>query len=188
MGRDKALIELGGVALVGRVAATLRAAGADPIVIGRRSVPGELTAFPDDLPDRSGPAAGLATALRLAGRRPVVLVATDQPFLRIETVRSLLAIDGDAVVPIDDGVRQTTCAVYRQGCAGPLGDLLRRGTGVSIQTLLDIVETRDVTERDWSAWGEDGRSWWSLDTPQDVEQAEEWLAGNREPGAGSLEP
>jgi hypothetical protein len=36
----------------------------------------------------------------------------------------------------------------------------------SIQSLLDRVSFRAVTPETWVPWGEDGRSWFSVDTPE----------------------
>ena len=185
MGTDKAMALLAGRPLILHVATALNAAGCDAIAIGRTAAPGELVALPDDVPGSSGPAAGLVTALRLAGDRPVFLAAADQPLLRPSTVRRLLALPGDAVAPEAGGTRQTTCAVYRSGCLEPLLEIMTRDRSPSLQALLDIVDTRQVDRTEWTAWGEDGRSWWSLDTPSDLAEAEVWLAEHpRSPDPG----
>ena len=41
-----------------------------------------------------------------------------------------------------------------------------------LRRLLDLVATTEVTAKVWSAWGEDGRSWMSLDTPEALRRAE----------------
>lgn len=166
MGSDKALLDVGGSAMVVRVAAAMRQAGCEVLAVGRDALGFGLAAAPDDAP--GGPAAGLATGLRFAAGRPVFLAATDQPMLRAETVAALLAIDGPAVVPIDAEVRQTMCAVYRSDCIAPLNRLRAASEGPSLQRLLTDVGAREVPEAVWREWGEDGRSWWSIDTPEDL--------------------
>ena len=175
MGRDKVDVEIDGVPMLDLIVIALRAAGCEPLVIGRTTAPEGVTAVLDDLPGRAGPAAGLVTALRLAAGRDVFLVATDQPLLRPRTVRGLLALEGEAVVPRHDGMRQATCAVYRRECLDTLEELMRDRPSPPLQRLLDRVATRDVSEAEWSRWGEDGRSWRSLDTQEDVTEAEAWL-------------
>ncbi len=178
MGGDKALIDIAGMSMIARVAAALGEAGCEPLVVGRSSSSSGIRAIPDDLPGRAGPAAGLATALRVAAGRPVVLVGADQPFLRPQTVQALLALEGDAVVPVDGGANQATCAVYRAECLVPLRKLMTERPSPPLQALLDRVSTRRVPPAQWSRWGEDGHSWWSLDTPEDVVEAEAWLEEN----------
>ena len=173
MGADKAAVPFRGRPMIDLVAASLSAAGCEVVVAGRVRA-GTLTAFPDDLGGRLGPAAGLATVLRRFLPRPVALVATDQPLLMAATIENLLNLDGDAVVPIHGGLRQTTCSVYRAPCLEPLLERLGRGHSLSLQTLLEMVDIREVAEDEWAAWGEDGRSFWSLDTPDELAAAEGW--------------
>lgn len=175
MGRDKVAVEIDGVPMLDLVVAALHAAGCEPLVIGRTTAPEGVAAVLDDLPGRAGPAAGLVTALRLAAGRDVFLVATDQPLLRSLTVRGLLEMDGAAVVPRHGGMRQATCAVYRRECLDTLEELMRDSPSPPLQRLLDRVATRDVSEAEWSRWGEDGRSWRSLDTQEDVDEVQAWL-------------
>jgi len=171
MQKDKATVQVAGTSMMERVASALDDAGCQVVLIGRNSIDGGRVVLPDD--DTGGPAAGLATALRIAAGRPVFLAATDQPLLRHETISALLAIDGTAVVPLDDGVRQTTCAVYRAGCAATLRDIRRETPAPPLQRLLDAVTATEVSQPEWSAWGEDGRSWWSIDTPDDLARLRE---------------
>jgi hypothetical protein len=44
--------------------------------------------------------------------------------------------------------------------------------GGSIQTLLDRVSFLPVTPDRWEEWGEDGRSWFSADTPNALDEGQ----------------
>jgi molybdopterin-guanine dinucleotide biosynthesis protein A len=167
MGADKPRLEVAGSTMFAKVATALEAAGCEVLGIGRQDTALGWPTIADDGP--GGPAAGLATALRVAAGRPVFLAAADQPRLRSRTVSALLGIEGDAIVPVDKGIRQVTCAVYRLECAEPLAGLLTAGPTPSLRDLLDRVDAVEVGPDEWSAWEEDGRSWWSIDTPQDLE-------------------
>ena len=167
MGGDKAMADLGGRPLIAHIAAALDAAGCDVVAVGRTEAVAGIRAVPDDAGGR-GPAAGLRTALRVADGRPVVLVATDQPLLIPDTVASMLQLHGAAVVPIADGTRQVLCAVYRDACLEPLEALLATDPTPSLQRLLDDLPFRTVLEAEWRGWGEDGRSWRSIDTPDEL--------------------
>jgi molybdopterin-guanine dinucleotide biosynthesis protein A len=167
MGADKALAELDGRPLITHVAAALKPAGCDVVAVGRAEPVAGICAVPDDAGGR-GPAAGLLTALRIAAGRPVVLVATDQPLLRPETVTALLGLRGAAAVPLAAGTRQVLCAVYREVCLAPLEALMANDPTPSLQRLLDDLPFRAVLEAEWRGWGEDGRSWRSIDTPDEL--------------------
>ncbi len=169
MGRDKALVPVAGVPMLERVAAALDAAGLEHVVVGRTD------GVPDDRPAHRGPIAGIATGLRIAGGRAVLAVAVDQPLVRSATLTRLTALGepGRAVVPIDGGARQVTCALYPAAWADAAAT--EDEAGGSIQSLLDRLRFRPVLAPEWRAWGETGASWRSIDTPEDVAAAERLL-------------
>ena len=171
MGIDKALVEVGGVPMVERVAAAMGTVVPEIVIVGRAEPLAGLAAFPDDRPARRGPLAGLATALRVADGRDVLLVAVDQPLVRAETLRRL----SPAAVPLDGGARQVTCAMYPGAWAAEAA--VEDEAGGSIQSLLDRMSMREVPPEEWRSWGEDGRSWLSVDSPDDIARAERILAG-----------
>ena len=161
MGRDKALVELHDRPLVSYVADALIRVCDDIIVVGREGTLAGLDCVPDDSDGRLGPAAGVATALRLAGDRPVLVSAVDQPFLRSETLERLIA-GGESVIP-QDGVLQVTCAKYGPGLHQPIVWAVE--DDVPLWRVMRM-KARIVTDVEWRAWGEDGRSWFSVDTPE----------------------
>jgi molybdopterin-guanine dinucleotide biosynthesis protein A len=116
--------------------------------------------------------AGVATALTRTSAERVALVAVDHPFVRPPFLRDLVAIETDLpVVPVDEtGVRQVTCAIYPKAISEAA--LEEASVGGSIQTLLDRVSFRPVVPNEWRSWGEDGRSWFSVDTPEALGHAE----------------
>ena len=73
------------------------------------------------------------------------------------------------------GVRQVTCAVYPTAIADQASEETEGGG--SIQSLLDRVALHPVTPDIWSGWGEDGRSWFSVDSPETLAEATERFGG-----------
>jgi len=165
MGVDKALVPVGGIPMIQWIVAALEVVVDDVVIVGRDEPLAGIPAIPDLRPRPRGPLAGLVTALHHAAGRPVLLVAVDQPLVHPATLQGLVdLLDRDAVVPVDGGFRQSTCAAYPAGWAAE-ADLEDRSGG-SIQSLLDRLPYREVGPQEWSAWGEDGRSWYSVDTPE----------------------
>ncbi len=183
MRNDKAAVVLAGRRLIDHVVAAVTAAGLEPVVAGPHR-PGVAASFVPDPAGLTGPAAGLVAAMRAHPGRTVVLVGTDQPYLRMETLRRLLACDGDLVAPLHHRC-QTLCAVYRPGSAPDVEALVARRPDPSLQTLFDARAAVRVLETTWREWGEDGRSWLSLDTPEQVQAAE---AAWPEPPHGTIRP
>jgi molybdopterin-guanine dinucleotide biosynthesis protein A len=153
MGTDKAMVEIAGRPLLAWVEEALRAV-CDSVMISGRA---DGLADP---PGLHGPLAGVAAALRLG--QPILAVAVDQPWVRRETLAALAALGGTAV-PLDGGIRQVTCARYSPELAGPAL------VASSIQALLDREPYQAVSAEEWRTWGEDGRSWYSVDDPQALE-------------------
>jgi molybdopterin-guanine dinucleotide biosynthesis protein A len=127
MGRDKALLPVGGVPLVAHVAGILvEAAGSCAIVAPRGRYEG--LGFPvlaDGWPGE-GPLGGIRTALESGEADWHVIAAVDLPRLRTEYLRELLAAArtaGRTAVPVHaDGGLEPLCGVYR---AGDLAELQR---------------------------------------------------------------
>lgn len=166
MGIDKANVAIGGRSLLERVASALGEVSDRVVVLGEEREGYE--SWPDRTPG-PGPLAGLATALGRMTEDRALLVAVDNAFVRAETLRMLSAIDSDIpVVPVDgEGIRQVTCAIFPKQIGAQAVE--EAEAGGSIQTLLDRVSFLPVTPEQWSKWGEDGRSWFSVDTPEAVE-------------------
>lgn len=165
MGRDKADVRIGSDTMLSRVSRALAPWVGRTVLLGPDRDGWET--WPDAV-HAQGPLAGIATALARATSDRVILLAVDQPFARTETLQQLIAIRSDLpVVPVDEtGNRQVTCAVYPTSIADAATDEARAGG--SIQTLLDAVSFRPVAPDEWRPWDEDGRSWFSVDSEEDL--------------------
>ena len=167
MGSDKAAILIEGQSMLQRMVGALGEVTPRVVVLGEER--DGLECWPDLLPGR-GPLAGIATALSRMDEDRVLVVAVDQPFARAETLRRLADADSALpLVPVDSaGVRQVTCAVYPKSIADAAVE--EADADGSMQSLLDRVSFQAVTPKTWLEWGEDGRSWFSVDTPEALEE------------------
>jgi molybdopterin-guanine dinucleotide biosynthesis protein A len=165
MGTDKAALEVHGVSFLDRVASAVGQVTSRVVVLGGER-PG-YESWPDET-SVSGPLAGVATALNRMTEECALVLAVDNPFVDVETLRRMTGIESDLpVVPVDhDGVRQVTCAIYPKAIAPQAME--EAVGGGSIQTLLDRVSFHPVTPDVWESWGEDGRSWYSVDSPESL--------------------
>ncbi|NNC92712.1 MAG: molybdenum cofactor guanylyltransferase [Acidimicrobiia bacterium] len=174
MGTDKAFVEVAGRPMVEWVSETLAAVTNRVVIVGRSDLDG-FDALPDPVQGPAGPLAGVvaalaeATASRSTG---VLVVAVDQPFVRAVTLGRLVGLFEEvAVVPVADGIRQVTCAVYP--AAWHVEALAELQGGGSIQSLLDRMAPRLVMSDEWTEWGEDGASWFSVDDANALETGRE---------------
>jgi molybdopterin-guanine dinucleotide biosynthesis protein A/GNAT superfamily N-acetyltransferase len=171
MGEDKTFLEVGGRPMLAWIMAALAGAGVEPVIAGRPSPFDGIASLPDP-PDVAGPAAALTAVFRSRPGADVVLGGADQPHLRSETVIRLLDTPGAAVTVVDQH-RQTLCTVYRDRCAPVLERLITERPDPPLQVLLDRVETVEITADTYGAWGEDGRSWLSIDDPETLQAVRE---------------
>lgn len=170
MGQDKALVEVAHRPMLDWVADALAAVTARVVVSGepRPRWADRLPFIEDTGAARRGPLAGIATVTEQVGPDALlVVVGVDQPWVRPATLRAI--VDGFTdlpVVPVPDGVRQTTCAAYPSNLA--LVATRELNAGGSIQSMLDRTAFDPFTEADLESCGEDGRSWFSVNTPEDL--------------------
>jgi molybdenum cofactor guanylyltransferase len=148
MGRDKALISIGGIPMIQRILRTLQRVVPTAVVISDRvgdygflGVP----VHPDVIKDR-GPAAGIHSALVHASTDRVLVVPCDMPFLSEELLRHIMCSHdpGDACVLEAGGVRNPLCGLYHRRVL-PVIEPEIQDSRHTPQYLLDLLEARTVT-------------------------------------------
>ena len=170
MGTDKALVEVAGRPMLDWVVDAVAAVTNDVVVSGEpRPHFAEHLRFVEDKGEpKRGPLAGIVAVMdHVDSDALLIVVGVDQPWVRPTTLRAIAArFTERPVVPVPDGVRQTTCAAY------PANDVLvatrELNAGGSIQSMLDRTAFDPFTEADLASCREDGRSWFSVNTPEDI--------------------
>jgi molybdopterin-guanine dinucleotide biosynthesis protein A len=174
MGRDKANLLLGEQTLLQRVAAVMRQVFPIVVVSVRQPRPEiDLPQVCDD-PSSAGPLAGLAAGLGCATTPWVFAVACDMPFL-VQPVIERLAqrrAGYQAVVPVVQGHPQPLAAFYATSCLDAIRKNLAGGGRNSLRAVLEQLNVCYVAEAEMLAADPGLRSFFDLDTPQDVAQAE----------------
>ena len=164
MGADKAGALLGDRTLLDWIVNALSQVVPEVVVVGRERAEG-VRSIPDIESGGHGPAAGIATGLLEAGDRPILAVGVDQPWVRPATLAAMLEVQPLPVVPLD--VRyQITCAVYPARALPPMAEAALKAR--SLQPVIPRLGGAVILPEHWRSWGEDGRSWFSVDTPEDL--------------------
>jgi molybdopterin-guanine dinucleotide biosynthesis protein A len=106
----------------------------------------------------------------------IFAVATDMPFVRPQLIEFLAAqrISGSndqAVVPMHDGHPQPLAAFYSVACRPAIGALLEGAGRRSLRAALEQINVRYVDEMALRGADASLRSFFDLDTPQDVATA-----------------
>ena len=178
MGRDKALLPLGGKPLIEHVLRRVAGLG-DEVLI--------TTNQPDDyaflglrmVGDRqpgAGALDGLLTALEAARGDRVLLLACDMPFVSRPLLDHMVGIDSDTevVIPRRGERLQPLHAIYSASCAAFVREALKAGEKRMI-SFFPSVETYIVEQEILDQYDPKGLSFFNVNTPDDLEQAEQTL-------------
>lgn len=118
MGRDKAMLELGGVPLIEHALRKLRALGLSPRIAGLRP---DLARFAPVIPDNHpqiGPLGGIEAALAASDAEQNLFLPVDSPWLPVEFLSWMMdrasRTDAIGTVPLLRGLPQPLCAVYNR--------------------------------------------------------------------------
>jgi molybdopterin-guanine dinucleotide biosynthesis protein A len=175
MGRDKALLELGGVPLVVRTARLVESVAGPPTVIGNADAfrPLGLRAIEDDWPG-SGPLGGIATALRASSAPWSLVVACDLPYLSKPwldfLVARALASEGAAVLPMNTRGAEPLCAMYHKRCEPAIREALESGTRKVTDGLQSLL-VEMIGPLEWKGFDSDGLLFKNMNSPADYEEA-----------------
>jgi len=187
LGQDKASLKLGGKALAQWVAQALAPLVSHLWLITNHPLEHLSLGLPliTDLKPYQGPAGGLATALFFARTPWVLAAAADNPFLAPPLLAALIrrAAAGNpaAVVCRSPGGMEPFPGLYSVRLLSHLTAFLkmdRRPTRFLEGCRPRVIPLEEVTRLD-----PPGRTFFNLNTPEDLAQAEAWLAaetGNNE--------
>ncbi len=189
MGRDKGLLEFGGVPLILLTARLLEPFVSEVTIVGssRRYAALGLSAIDDAYPqgpDRSGcgPLGGIATALAATLSTWNLIVACDMPYLSAEWIDWMLSralrSRGGAVVPQTDRGMEPLAAVYRRECSAPVAVALAGG----VRRVSDAIEECRVDivyPREWRRIDQSELILRNMNSPGDYKEAQNWWAANR---------
>jgi molybdopterin-guanine dinucleotide biosynthesis protein A len=170
MGRDKASLLLGDQTLLQHVIAVMQPIFSEVIVSVRQ--PRAEINLPQvcDDPAAAGPLAGLAAALGQIKTPWAFVVACDMPFVQAAMIEKLSQYRGDfqAVVPVVQGHVQPLAAFYASSGLEVIRAHLAGGGKNSLRAVLEKISVRYVDEPELFGVGSTRRSFFDLDTPQDV--------------------
>lgn len=172
MGTDKASLLLDGQTLLQSVIATMQQLFPQVIVSVRQPRAGiDLPQVCDD-ESNGGPLAGLTACLAQINTPWAFMVACDMPFVVPEVVELLAGyrLQHQAVVPVVHGHPQPLAAFYAASCLAPLRASLA-AQQKSLRGVLQQLDVRYVDQAEMLAADPHLRSFFDLDTPQDVAAA-----------------
>ena len=174
MGRDKLVLEVGGVPLLKRVCDALSARCAEVIVVGGGAARLEgVRRIPDERRGL-GPLAGMEAGLAAARNRTVFVAAGDMPFLSVGLIGYLLErLDEQgvaAVVPRHGGRVHPLCAAYDRETLAHVASALDRGVR-SVREFLKNLDSVEYVESVLWRFGDPDLYLMNVNAPEDLERA-----------------
>ena len=191
MGRDKGLLDFGGVPLVLHTARLLEPLVSQVTVVGSSAKYAKLglREIADDAQapcgqgiPRCGPLAGIATALAATRSSWNLIVACDLPYLTSNWLEWLLSCvlrsRGEAVIPRAERGIEPLAAVYSRECGGPIAAALSRGVR-KVSDAIEELRVDFVYPREWRGIDPSGLVLRNMNAPEDYEEALKWWAAER---------
>ncbi len=178
MGRDKALLPLGGMSLIEHVLRRVEGLGEEVLIttnrpddygfLGKRMV--------EDLEPGAGALHGLLTALEAARGERILLVGCDMPFVNRNLLEYMLAIatEAEVIIPRRGGRFQPLHAIYAKSCAGPVRQTLEAGEKRMI-SFFPRIQTSIVEQETLDRYDPEGLSFFNANTPEELAHAEQLL-------------
>jgi len=187
-GRDKALVEVGGLPMLGRMIALVQNVATNVKVVGSPQKYGqfEREMVSDQWPGEP-PLGGIITALEDATKSPAprewnLVLSCDMPFLTREWLTFLCeraAIsEAQVVLPHSTQGPEPLCACYRTDAAGTLRAAFESGIR-KVTHGLQHVATEVLDEPDWKRFDSEGRLFWNMNTVADYEEARRIVEAER---------
>jgi len=175
MGREKLVLEVGGVPLLKRVHRALSGRCAEVMLVGEGPAVLEgVRRVPDARTGGEGPLAGMETGLAAATNRLVFVAAGDLPFLPGGLVGFLLVRleerDACAVVPRYEGRTHPLCAAYDRRILPLVRSALDGGVR-SVREFLGALDPVVYVEDELRRFGEPGLVLMNVNSPEDLDRA-----------------
>jgi molybdopterin-guanine dinucleotide biosynthesis protein A len=175
MGQDKAVIKLAGRPLITHVLDKVSDLGEELVIVSNSPEQFDLVGVrfvADEVPGQ-GALQGLETALTSAKYDPVLVLACDLPFVSRSLVEHMLKLspEGDLIIPVLDGKYEPMHAVYSKRCLPLIRQALATGEK-RVTGFFESVTIVPISERDLLRYDPEGLSFFNVNTPQDLEEAE----------------
>lgn len=173
MGRNKSMLEIGGVPVIRRIADTLDEMFDEVFVVANEKEGFERMglAVVGDIHPGNDSLGGLHTAVATADASHVFVAGCDMPLLQPALICGLTAmLEGcDVVVPIKDDYPEPLCAFYGKECAPHIEESISAGR-LKMIGFHERVRVRRVEEAIWKAWDPEGVSFLNANTPEEFEK------------------
>ncbi|CAH0242820.1 putative molybdenum cofactor guanylyltransferase [Peribacillus sp. Bi96] len=179
MGVNKALLTIGGVVNISRVASELKKVSEKILVITNTFEDYRFLQLPliSDLHKDQGPLGGLHAGMSSSKTDLQFLTACDMPFVSAEAIKEIISFyetDFDAVIPEINGRIQPLFAVYHKRCLPVLTECLVKHE-LKMGRFLEKISVKIVKETDFMLYHENPEHFqhlfFNMNTREDYQEA-----------------
>ena len=190
MGAPKALAQLASRTLVSRVVSTVGSAGLDPVVVAKPDSPLprlDCRVLSEPSEPRH-PLTGVLAALGASAGRGVVSIACDMPFVPAKLLAWLAQLEEPVAVCEVGGRLEPMLGRYSPAVSEALGAAL--AAGAAMRDAVAGLDPLVIPEHSVARFGDPERIFFNVNSPADLERAEQLLAGGGRfsRGLGSRSP
>jgi molybdopterin-guanine dinucleotide biosynthesis protein A len=188
-GQDKALVEIGGTPMLGRMIELLRRVTKEVKIVAtaKKYATFGVTMLEDRWPGE-GPLGGIITALEDPGEttaRPEwnLILSCDMPFLTRDWLGFLgeraVRSKAQVVFPHSASGPEPLCACWRTDAAAKLRSGFESGVRKVTQGIA-LLRAEVLDEADWERFDDGGRLFWNMNTAADYEEAQRFMDAERQ--------
>jgi molybdopterin-guanine dinucleotide biosynthesis protein A len=178
-GEPKGLRRVGGVRILDRVAAAIRAVTPEIVLVANTP---DADAWLDGVPvyrdvrSERGSVVGLHTAITALGAGQIALVvAWDMPFVSADLLALLVGRvreGASAAIPETESGPQPFCAAYTRACLSGIERAIADGDFRMSSLVAALPNVSRIGETDLRRFGDPGRLFFNVNTPADLQRAE----------------
>jgi len=173
-GVNKALLDLGGIRIIERVASVLQRVFPEVLLITNTPEIFHFLGLPTyrDIVPGYGALGGLYTGLRACSGNYAFLTACDMPFIEESVLRYMVGLADryDVVAPRIYDRWEPMHAMYSRSCL-PHIERLMASNDLKIINFFEEITIREVTETDLARFDPECRFLLNLNTPEELERA-----------------
>ena len=193
MGRDKALMEVGGRPLVLHVTDAVAQVVSSVTLVGSRAKYGSLgLPVVEDLLPGQGPLSGIHAALK-ESRAPLNLVlGCDMPFLSAPFLEMLVMVAAvaDAQATVTESTEfgyESLCAVFNRDALPHVEEALKAGD-LKLSHVYEKLRMRTLSAEEWRPYNPHGILFHNVNTPEDFEKTRRRLEARTQGGSQGRPP
>jgi molybdopterin-guanine dinucleotide biosynthesis protein A len=181
IGRDKALIKLGGCPLIERVVSRAARVFEKVIVSGPERLKPKGFSVVQDEYQGMGPIAGILAGLLNAGTPWIMALPCDSPFISEEFMRGMAGLinDHEVVAPRAGGFYEPLHALYSRSLI-PRFERSIKGGDSKIISLYKQARVFEVGPEIYGKWDPKGMAFFNINTEDDLRRAEEYLRSRKD--------